>query len=113
MTDNQIVMLMERCYEKEKSVVITQFNSDDTKTEITLADILGVINRKNAEIERLQKLLDDKCDRCIANERAKANKELADKIESRLANNTDISNAQYQSIIFDINEACKETVGEG
>lgn len=60
MTDEQIVMLMERCYKKEESVVIVQFNSDDTKTEITLDDILGVVNRKQAEIERLQKELSAK-----------------------------------------------------
>lgn len=54
LTDNQIVMLMERCYKKEESIVVTQFNSDDTKTEITVDDILGIIYRQNAEIKTLQ-----------------------------------------------------------
>lgn len=54
-TINQIVMLMERCYKKEESVVITQFNSDDTITKITVDDILRVIYRKEAEIERLNR----------------------------------------------------------
>ena len=36
------------------------------------------INRQQAEIERLQKLLDDKCDRCIARDRAEAIKEFAE-----------------------------------
>lgn len=188
MTDNQIVMLMERCYKKEESVVITQFNSDDTITKITVDDILRVIYRKEAEIERLnrdystavetmsnsirtanadkealiagqetlQKALAEKIaeverlktlaelgnmrandyrvmrdralkaqaevdrlsqvvlyhDGHIADARAEATEQLSKKIESRLANNTDISNEQYQSIIWDISEACKEMVGE-
>lgn len=52
LTDNQIVMLMERCYRKESAVIITQYNSDDTKTEITVDDILGVINRQREEIKK-------------------------------------------------------------
>ena len=39
------------------------------------------INRQQAEIERLQKLLDDKCDRCIARDRAEAIKEFVGKIQ--------------------------------
>lgn len=54
MTDNQIVMLMERCYNKKEAVVITQFNSDNTKTTITLDDILGVIYRLQKNYESLK-----------------------------------------------------------
>ena len=43
------------------------------------------INRQQAENERLQKLLDNKCDRCIANERAEAVRECIEKIKSKAA----------------------------
>ena len=36
---------------------------------------------KNAEVERLQKLLDDKCDRCIAKAKAEAIKEFAEAVK--------------------------------
>ena len=132
MTDNQIVMLMERCYKKEESVVITQFNSDNTKTEITLDDILGVINRlqadkealiagqetlqkalaeKNAEIERLQKLLDDKCDRCIAKERDGAIKEFAERLKKKLPR-FGVSLYSEQTVFNDIDNLVKEMVGD-
>ena len=39
---------------------------------------------QNAEIERLQKLLDDKCDRCIAKDKAEAVKEFAERFENKL-----------------------------
>lgn len=100
--------------------------------EVVETDIDNLINRQQAEIERLNRLTDDLVK--IADTRKKANfsllkekilltrelksakseatEQLSKKIEIRLANNTNISNAQYQSIIFDISEACKEMVGD-
>lgn len=39
-----------------------------------------LIKKQEAEIERLQKLLDDKCDKCIARDRAEAIKEFVKEI---------------------------------
>lgn len=41
-----------------------------------VGDLLNIINRLQAENERLTKLLDDKCDRCIARDKAEAYKEI-------------------------------------
>ena len=40
---------------------------------------------QKAEIERLTKLLDDKCDRCIAKERAEVVKEFAERLKEKFA----------------------------
>ena len=45
---------------------------------------LETIAELRAENEYLKKLLDDRCNRCIASERADARKELAEKIYRRL-----------------------------
>lgn len=44
----------------------------------------GLIDRQQAEVERLQKLLDDKCDRCIAKERTEAVKGFAEIVKANL-----------------------------
>ena len=50
-------------------------------------EALDLINRQKAEIERLQKQLDDKCDRCIAKDRAEAITEFAERLcEDRVSN---------------------------
>ena len=48
--------------------------------------VLDLINRQKAEIERLTKLLDDKCDRCIARDKAEAIKEFADRLKTYYRN---------------------------
>jgi hypothetical protein len=74
--------------------------------------VIDLINRKNAEIERLKKFVDDKFDRCIESERAygrsEAIKEVLEKVKGRLALNTDISNEQDLSINFDLDQIAKE-----
>lgn len=42
---------------------------------------LDLINRQQAEIERLQKRLDDKCDMCIARDKTEAIKEFAELVK--------------------------------
>ena len=44
--------------------------------------VIDLLHRQRAEIEKLQKLLDDKCDRCIERDRAEAIKEFADRLRS-------------------------------
>lgn len=43
-----------------------------------------VKDHKEGLIERLQKILDDKCDKCIARDRAEAIKEFAERVETAL-----------------------------
>ena len=112
---------------------------NEIRVDVLLLNALDLINRQQAEIKRLEQNLKEahidikehraEIERlternfelaekgeavCIAYKtaRAEVTEQLSKKIESRLANNTDISNAQYQSIIFDISEACKEMVGD-
>ena len=49
-----------------------------------------LIIRQKKEIERLQKLLDDKCDRCIARDRAEGIKEFADKLIHEVVRNHNV-----------------------
>ncbi len=44
-------------------------------------DVLNLINQQQTEIKRLEKLLDDKCDRCISKDKAEAIKEFADRLK--------------------------------
>lgn len=82
------------------------------KIETTVNEFWGELQKlsiaKGKEKPTLEELLE-----YIEQVKAESTEQLLKKIESRLANNTDISNVQYQSIIFDISEACKEMVGEG
>ncbi len=43
---------------------------------------IRIFNRQKAEIERLNKLLDDKCDRCIEKDRSNAIKEFAERLKA-------------------------------
>lgn len=66
---------------------------------------------QNAEIERLQKLLDDKCDRCIAKDRAEAVKEFAERLKEKAWH------GMWETInhvdVDEIDNLVKEMVGEG
>lgn len=46
--------------------------------------LINFINQKMSEVEQLQKLLDDKCDRCIAKERTEAVKEFKREIRAEI-----------------------------
>lgn len=71
------------------------------------------INRQQAEIERLQKLLDDKCDRCIARDKSEAVKEFAERLKEK-----SFQSFGNYGITRDVVEVCnidnlvKEMVGE-
>ena len=104
--------------ERLRDEVATYKRIGDKKTEAVIQHD-DFIRDLHKEIERLTERNFELAEKgeavCIAYKtaRAEVTEQLSKKIESRLANNTDISNSQYQSIIFDISEACKEMVGEG
>ena len=58
-------------------------NEETACVENLHQEAIDVINRQKAEIERFQKLLDDKCNRCIAKERAEAVKEVIQKLKEK------------------------------
>ena len=101
MTDNEIikafeccclydVMFCDKCPNKDtcgeidvgESILdlINRLKAENKKNEniIRLAD--KTIETQNAEIERLKKQLDDKCDRCIARDKFEARKEFAERL---------------------------------
>ena len=80
-------------------------------------EVFNLLHRQKAEIERLQKLLDDKCDRCIAKDKAEAVKEFAERLKEYVES-YDVTTG-YKIIIVNaveeetIDNLVKETVGEG
>ena len=80
MTDNEIIKALELCSADECWCDDCPYENLCTDTDITKF-ALDLINRQKSEIERLQKLLDDKCDRCIAKDKAEAVKEFAERLK--------------------------------
>lgn len=68
----------------------------------------GLIDTQKAEIERLQKLLDDKCDKCIARDRAEAIKEFWKRFDKVLCENIGPSKRVYWKISSDGDNIVKE-----
>ena len=102
MTDNEIKKALEHCviYGAEGCINCPLYQKPNC-FQILSKGSLSIINRYEAEIEnfshnikklteehtRLQKMLDDKCDRCIARTKAEANKEFAERLcEGRVSN---------------------------
>lgn len=90
MTDEQIMQALE-CCSGVMGCVSCAYHVEGLESrdrfchDILCSDVLELINRQKAEIERLTKLLDKKCDRCIAKDRAEAIKEFAEKIKRYIA----------------------------
>lgn len=85
-TDEEVIKILEahqkgRCYECPVGKEPIQLLSKPCSKLIS-ENALDLINRQKSEIERLQKLLDDKCDRCIARDRDEAIKEFAERFEN-------------------------------
>lgn len=102
MSDNEIKKALECCTDFKCENCPCEDNSEFTCTEILMEDALDLINRQQAEIERLQKLLDDKCDKCIARDRAEAIKEFADKLKSQFHISCDYTCNYVRAVINDL-----------
>ena len=116
MTDKQIIKALECCLDISPSTckncsLFNVTNSTMVCSKIATKFALDLINRQKAENERLQKLLDNKCDRCIANERAEAVREFAERLK-------DVSEhfwEEKENFVSedDIDNLVKEMVGDG
>lgn len=63
MTDEQIVKALEYCVVRNRECLSCPYSE---KTYCVDTDALNLIKRQKAEIERLQKILDKRCDVCPA-----------------------------------------------
>ena len=123
MTDNEIIKALECCGKAKTNTDCRELKCpffDDAidmcgvlnSEQVLIVNALDKLNRQKAEIERLQKLLDDKCDRCIARDKAEAYKELLNLLEGRLVGKTKITAFGYEIAIIEIKNLLKEMVGE-
>ena len=87
MTDNEIKKALECCSEPAGKCcceVCPLHHREDSCTTALIKMAVELTNRQQAEIERLQKNLDDKCDKCIARDRAEAIKEFAERVKQEI-----------------------------
>lgn len=106
LTDSEIVKALECCAKDIEPCVDCPATD---KGEIQCFDIvkmsaLDLINRLQTEKDNLIRTYSE-CQ--IANLQ-----EFMHRVENKLANNTDISMAGYQSVIYDMEQTYKEMVGE-
>jgi K+/H+ antiporter YhaU regulatory subunit KhtT len=80
MENKEIIQALECCAESECENC--QYQYDTACKEYIFHDCISLIKRQIEEIERLKKLLDDKCDRCIARDRAEAIKEFVERLKA-------------------------------
>ena len=85
MEDNEIIKALNGADGLGHISIYCADNNGKDVCSIKVVDILDLINRQKAQIERLQKFLDDKCDRCIAKERTEAVKEFAERLKEKFA----------------------------
>ena len=91
LTDNEIIKALESC--PSDSVThdcsMCPYKENVFCFELLGKDVLKIINRQKAEIERLAEFLDDKCDRCIEKERTEAVNEFANELLRVFAGHSD------------------------
>ena len=118
MTDNEIIKSLECCSSNatgDEHCNDCPYNFTEYCGEESAKDILDLINRQKAEIERLQKILENRseiCDICTENytkriERVKmkAYQELADELKRHCSDiPLDIVNAPNVQILWDAEE---------
>ena len=110
LTDKEIVTYLEYVlYTYAK--IADEYNLPYQHFTKNIPAILDLIKRQQAENERLQKLLDDKCDRCIAKERAETLKELMFNLDEEIS--TYSSNGKGLNVYVWLKNYAKEMAGEG
>ena len=122
MGDNEIIKALGDCLHRGCNVCIRrpeEYGATERQCSRGLMECaLSLIQRQKAEIERLKAnnayLMLPQYARKTVVETAKADviKEFAERLEPRLANNTDISAVGYQSIVAEISNLVKEMVGD-
>ena len=84
MKDNEIIKALRCCADKGCKFCAEQGKPHCKETVASLA--WDLIYRQKAEIERLEKLLDEKCDRCIERTKSEAYREFMGKFVTKLKN---------------------------
>ena len=88
MTDNEIITNLEDCFDKNE-IVVSVYGPNDTKTDVTIQDVLDLINRQKAEIERLNEYIsrcksgDEYWVKCLLERPNEAIKEFADRLKKK------------------------------
>lgn len=103
MTDNKIINQWK--HERELAECVCSYFVDQVELSL-VNETIDLINRQKAEIERLQKLLDDKCDRCIARDKSEAIKEFASRLKYGVPQEYGVISC------YDVDNLVKEMVGE-
>lgn len=121
MTDNEIIKALMRCTQEGGGCRNCPHNEECERGDSLMILVLDLINRQKAEIDRsnhiraeLSKIWIDIAKRetgYVELARAEAIKEFAEKLETRLANNTDICAMVHQSIVEQIDNLAKEMIG--
>lgn len=120
MTETEIIKALEVCVgihnDCENCPLLEHSQATDECMTEVMSNALVLINRQRAEIERLVKILDDKCDRCIEKERAEAIKGFAEglKDHSRKMQSSDFSGEFWDRavLVSDIDNLVKEMLGD-
>ena len=100
---------------KEQEAEIAELQHRNSELDIELKAMRGAANSYKAKVERLQKY-DEERDirlhaRLTAKARADAIKEFAERLQSKLAGNTNLSALAFQAAIYDMHNLVKEMVG--
>lgn len=111
MTDAEVIKALECCANNgdcKECAINPHKGNYGYCTSIAIKSALDLINRQKAEIERLS----DHFREVTKKIKTEAIKEFAERLENKLANNTDISAVGYQSVIGDIINIIKEMAGD-
>lgn len=111
MNDNDIIKALKCCSLRNKCYHCPMMGKKDCMTKL-YGLALELINQQGETVERLRKSLNLTQREQYTNGRNDGIREFAERIELKLANNTDISAVGYQSVIADIRNVVKEMTEE-
>ena len=114
MTDNEIIKALKYCFTRgfdESTCYECPFYTATAKcTEDLRESVLDLINRQNAEIERLREIANHKCQKCVSRTiecaKSEAIKEFAERLKEKLQWDVEFDN----KLVFesDIDNLVKE-----
>ena len=118
MNTEQTIKALEYCANDECVGVICPYYAISCENHMP-KDALALIKEQQAEIEKLKKQLDDKCDRCIARDRADTVNKMQERFENsfdkleEFYNETDHENMVYSNKVLElIDQIAKEILEE-
>ena len=111
-TDEEIIKALECCAKRMCNYDCPLFEDKDACLHIDQLS-LDLIKRQQAELDRLKKQLDDKCDKCIVRDRAEAIKEFSDRLKEKSYPFPCAIGVENAVTIRAINDLVKEMTQEG